>query len=57
MEPETIHLPQKEIAQAQRYFDDMPDDVFSIGRTGSYDYGIDIDDGIEQALDIMEQVS
>ena len=30
----------------------MPDGVFSIGRAGSYDYSVDIDDCIAQALDI-----
>jgi UDP-galactopyranose mutase len=30
----------------------MPDGVFSIGRAGSYDYAVDIDDCIVQALDI-----
>jgi|TARA_B100002003_G_C14134119_1_gene545378 UDP-galactopyranose mutase len=41
-----------EIAKAKKYFDDMPGGVFSIGRAGSYDYGIDIDDCIEQVLEI-----
>ena len=45
-----------EIARAKRYFDDMPDGVFSIGRAGSYDYGVDIDDCIEQALGVVEQL-
>jgi UDP-galactopyranose mutase len=50
-------LPLKaEIAKAKKYFDDMPDGVFSIGRAGSYDYGVDIDDCIEQALEVSEQV-
>ena len=45
-----------EIAKAKKYFDDMPDGVFSIGRAGSYDYGVDIDDCIEQALGVVEQL-
>jgi UDP-galactopyranose mutase len=43
-----------EIAKAKRYLDDMPDGVFSIGRAGSYDYGVDIDDCIEQAMEVAE---
>lgn len=41
---------------AQRYFDLMPDRVFSIGRAGSYDYGVDIDDCIGQAMDVAEKL-
>lgn len=37
---------------AQKYLDLMPDNVFSIGRAGSYDYAIDIDDCIAQAMDV-----
>lgn len=48
-------LPFKsEQARAQRYFDEMPDGVFSIGRNGSYRYGVDIDDCIEQAMAVTE---
>lgn len=47
-------LPVKiEKARAQKYFDLMPDNVFSIGRAGSYDYGVDIDDCIGQAMDVV----
>lgn len=42
--------------KAQRYIDQMPDGVFSIGRMGSYRYGIDIDDCIEQAMDVAEKL-
>jgi UDP-galactopyranose mutase len=42
--------------RANRYFADMPDGVYSIGRAGSYLYGIDIDDCIRQALLMAEQV-
>lgn len=51
-------LPFKsEQARAQKYLDELPDGVFSIGRAGSYRYQIDIDDCIEQAMQIAEQVS
>jgi len=40
--------------RAQRYIDLMPDGVFSIGRMGSYRYGIDIDDCIEQAMAVAD---
>lgn len=43
-------------ATAQKYFDLMPDGVFSIGRAGSYDYGVDIDDCIHQAMDVAERL-
>jgi UDP-galactopyranose mutase len=42
--------------RANRYFDEMPNGVFSIGRAGSYLYGIDIDDCIRQALIMSEQI-
>jgi UDP-galactopyranose mutase len=42
--------------RANRYFADMPNGVFSIGRAGSYLYGIDIDDCIRQALLMAEQI-
>jgi UDP-galactopyranose mutase len=41
---------------AQRYFALMPQNVFSIGRAGSYDYGVDIDDCIAQARDVAEKL-
>ncbi len=31
-------------------------DIFSIGRAGKYDYQVDIDDCVEQALDIYQQL-
>ena len=50
-------LPMKSaLAQAARYHDEMPKDVFSLGRHGSYRYAIDIDDCIEQAMAMAEQV-
>lgn len=44
-----------ERALAQKYFDLMPSEVFSIGRAGSYRY-IDIDDCIAQAMEIAEKL-
>lgn len=48
---------QAEKTKAKRYFDAMPDGVFSIGRAGSYLYDIDIDDCIAQAMDVADKVS
>ncbi len=45
---------QSEQIRAERYFADMPDGVFSIGRAGSYLYGIDIDDCIRQTMLMAE---
>lgn len=45
-----------EKAKAQKYFDALPEKVFSIGRAGSYDYRVDIDDCIEQALELEKIV-
>jgi UDP-galactopyranose mutase len=41
-----------EIEKANKYKELMPDGVVSIGRAGSYDYSIDIDNCIEQALQL-----
>ena len=50
-------LPLKsEYARAQKYFDAMPDGVFSIGRAGSYQYRVDVDDCIAQAMDVAAQL-
>jgi UDP-galactopyranose mutase len=50
-------LPMKSaLAIAAKYHDEMPEDVFSLGRHGSYRYAIDIDDCIEQALAMAKQV-
>ena len=35
---------------------DMPDNVFSIGRAGVYQYGYDIDDCIESALEVGKEI-
>jgi UDP-galactopyranose mutase len=45
---------QSEYARAQKYFDAMPEGVFSIGRAGSYQYRVDVDDCIEQAMDVAD---
>jgi len=42
-------------AQAQRYIDLLPSDVYSIGRMGSYRY-LDIGNIIEQCFDLAEKV-
>ena len=47
---------KSEQARADLYFAEMPDGVFSIGRNGSYRYGIDIDDCIKQAIDVAEEL-
>ncbi len=46
---------KREIAKPDKYFADMPEGVFSIGRAGTYRY-IDIDDIIEQAMTIAENL-
>ncbi|MGE0280677.1 MAG: FAD-dependent oxidoreductase [Rhizobiaceae bacterium] len=47
---------KKDIALASKYFEMMPDHVYSIGRNGSYRYGLDIDDCIEQAMIMAQQI-
>jgi UDP-galactopyranose mutase len=47
---------RSEINRARKYFDLMPEGVYSIGRAGSYAYGLDIDDCIEQALELSSQL-
>jgi UDP-galactopyranose mutase len=41
---------------ASKYFAMMPEHVYSIGRNGSYRYGLDIDDCIEQAMIMARQI-
>ncbi len=41
---------------AKQYYDLMPEGVYSIGRAGSYLYGIDIDDCIRQSMIIAEEL-
>ena len=45
-----------EYQRADKYFSDMPEDVFSIGRAGSYRYSVDIDDCVLQSIDIFEKL-
>jgi len=40
--------------RAKKYLDMLPSGAFSIGRAGSYNYVIDIDDAIQQAIDLLE---
>lgn len=47
---------KKDIALASKYFEMMPEHVYSIGRNGSYRYGLDIDDCIEQAMIMSRQI-
>jgi UDP-galactopyranose mutase len=50
-------LPFKaEQQRARRYFELMPEHVYSVGRAGSYRYGLDIDDCIEQAMTMARQI-
>lgn len=50
-------LPLKKFYKlADKYFELMPDNVFSIGRAGSYRYQVDIDDCIEQAKDLLSKI-
>jgi len=41
---------------ARKYYALMPPNVYSIGRAGSYRYGLDIDDCIEQAMIMAEEI-
>lgn len=41
---------------ATKYYGMMPKNFFSIGRAGSYLYGIDIDDCIRQAMEVARQI-
>lgn len=47
---------ESEKAVAQKYFDLMPDGVYSIGRAGSYLYNVDIDDTIEHAMRVAKEI-
>ena len=47
---------KKEQEKAQKYLNNMPDGVYSIGRAGSYDYNIDIDDCIAQSMEIAMDI-
>lgn len=43
-------------AQARRYFDSFPPAVVNVGRAGTYDYAVDVDDCIIQAFALAERV-
>ena len=47
---------KSEYARAEKYFSEMPEGVFSIGRAGSYRYVVDIDDCIDQAMKTAENL-
>jgi UDP-galactopyranose mutase len=47
---------ESEKARAKRYFDLMPEGVFSIGRAGSYLYNVDIDDTIDHAMGVAAKL-
>jgi len=47
---------ESEKAKSQKYFAEMPDDVFSIGRMGSYLYNVDIDDTLDHAMKMAEKI-
>lgn len=50
-------LPFKsEIERSKKYLDLLPENVFSIGRAGSYQYYVDIDDCIDQAMQVIENL-
>ena len=42
--------------KAEKYFQLMPEGVFSIGRAGSYRYKVDFDDCIEQAMELARVI-
>ena len=53
------HYPLPFLAEqdlARKYFALMPPNFYSIGRAGSYRYGLDIDDCIEQAMIMVNQI-
>jgi len=45
-----------EKARAKRYLDMFPSDTYSIGRAGSYEYLVDIDDCILQAMELCKNL-
>jgi UDP-galactopyranose mutase len=47
---------KKYLTQADQYFKEMPEDVYSIGRAGVYRYGIDFDRCIDQAMIVAEDI-
>jgi UDP-galactopyranose mutase len=47
---------ESEKAKAKKYFELMPEGVFSVGRAGSYLYNVDIDDTIDHAMGVAEKL-
>ena len=47
---------ESEKAKAKKYFDMMPDGVFSVGRAGSYLYNVDIDDTLRHAMEVRDRL-
>lgn len=45
---------EAEKAKAKKYHDEMPDEVFSVGRAGTYLYNVDVDDTIDHAMKMVE---
>jgi len=49
---------KKDLKLASKYFDDLSSigNIYSIGRNGTYKYGVDIDDCIRQAMQVKELI-
>ena len=47
---------KKDQKLAQKYLNDLPDGYFSIGRAGTYLYGVDIDDCIRQTMIMSDMI-
>jgi UDP-galactopyranose mutase len=45
-----------EMHKAEQYYREMPEGFYSVGRAGSYRYGLDIDDCIEQAMEVVREL-
>ena len=55
----TIHYRlKKDLRIAKKYFDELSTigNIYSIGRNGTYKYGVDIDDCIRQAMQVKELI-
>lgn len=46
----------EEINKFKQYHDDLPDNVFTIGRAGAYMYNVDIDDAIDHGLQTVKTI-
>ena len=47
---------KKDQSLALKYLNELPDGYFSIGRAGSYLYGVDIDDCIRQTMIMSKMI-